>query len=274
MVGIAMALSPVQAGVREDSSEAVRIFACTGEKRPGFAAVGYGYHADAAKLELAKLDRANKKSVSRATCDELKIQLIHPLLLHAKRFGPAALVRTFELLETVARASRQPIEARLQTINSFFNSRIEYKSDMDHWKLVERWSSPQETLDDGQGDCEDYAIAKYFALVATGISETNLRIVITYALFERRWMSHAVLAYFPGPNGQPNVDASPLILDNLSDDILPVNQRRDMRPSLVSMDTRTTWKGLGWVSYGDRIVGPWRNVLEKADLEGWWPLQR
>ena len=43
------------------------------------------------------------------------------------------------------------------------------------------WASPLETLDKGRGDCEDYAIAKYFSLLAAGVPVARLRLVYVRA---------------------------------------------------------------------------------------------
>ena len=38
------------------------------------------------------------------------------------------------------------------------------------------WATPIEFMGTGAGDCEDYAIAKYFSLINLGIPEDKLRI--------------------------------------------------------------------------------------------------
>lgn len=53
-------------------------------------------------------------------------------------------------------------EKKLQFINGFYN-RWSSVSDLENYGKDEYWSTPEEFLEKG-GDCEDYAIAKYFAL--------------------------------------------------------------------------------------------------------------
>ena len=72
------------------------------------------------------------------------------------------------------------------------------------------------------GDCEDYVIAKYFALRGLGIPDSRLRMMFVTALSVNQ--AHMVLAYYPEPN------AIPLILDNINPRILPANKRRDLLP--------------------------------------------
>ena len=64
-----------------------------------------------------------------------------------------------------------------------------------------------QTLSRGQGDCEDFAIAKYFSLVRMGVPSERLRLTFVKALTQNQ--AHMVLAYYPSSSAQP------LILDNL-----------------------------------------------------------
>ncbi len=51
----------------------------------------------------------------------------------------------------------------LRNVNGFFNS-ISSRKDKDFYGKNEHWASPQEFISNRSGDCEDYAITKYFAL--------------------------------------------------------------------------------------------------------------
>jgi len=68
--------------------------------------------------------------------------------------------------------------ARIGLINRAINLAIQPMSDLAQWGVPDRWSAPLATLETGRGDCEDYAIAKYAALLASGISADDLRLVI------------------------------------------------------------------------------------------------
>jgi len=70
--------------------------------------------------------------------------------------------------------TRQKIEA----VNNYINARIEYKPDSDVWGKSDYWATIAETLGKGYGDCDDYAIAKYFTLREAGIAEEAMRIVV------------------------------------------------------------------------------------------------
>jgi predicted transglutaminase-like cysteine proteinase len=58
--------------------------------------------------------------------------------------------------------------------------------------VEDHWSPPLETLQTDRGDCEDYAIVKYLALLLAGLSRDDLKIVIVRNLLPNE--DHAVLA--------------------------------------------------------------------------------
>jgi predicted transglutaminase-like cysteine proteinase len=70
----------------------------------------------------------------------------------------------------------KPLPEQLREVNAFYNA-VPYLEDIDNWGVSDYWATPQEMLSRG-GDCEDYAIAKYLALKALGVSESQMRITI------------------------------------------------------------------------------------------------
>jgi predicted transglutaminase-like cysteine proteinase len=68
--------------------------------------------------------------------------------------------------------------ARIGVINRAINLSIMAVSDMAQWGVDDRWSPPLETFATGKGDCEDYAIAKYAALIETGIAAADVKLMI------------------------------------------------------------------------------------------------
>jgi len=154
--------------------------------------------------------------------------------------------------------------SRLRTIHLFFNRRIRFATDEVAWGQVDYWASPLETLRRGAGDCEDFAIAKYFSLLAAGVPAARLRLVYVRArLDEGPLQPHMVLAYYAAPG------ADPLVLDNLQDDIVPASRRDDLRP-VFSFNSEGLWQGVGAVSAGDPALRltRWREVMVKARAEG------
>lgn len=116
---------------------------------------------------------------------------------------------------------------RLQAVNRFFNQQLRYVEDIDLWREVDYWATPIQALIKGAGDCEDYAIAKYFSLRRMGIPSDKLRITYVKALRQNR--AHMVLTYYSTPQAQP------LVLDSLMDAIKPASQRTDLLPVYASM---------------------------------------
>ena len=102
---------------------------------------------------------------------------------------PAA-ARNF--LAIIAEGRAQSGRARIGVINRAINFAIRPMSDLAQWGVPDRWSSPLETFSTGRGDCEDYAIAKYVALMQAGIAAEDLRLVIVHDLAVGE--NHAVVA--------------------------------------------------------------------------------
>jgi predicted transglutaminase-like cysteine proteinase len=87
--------------------------------------------------------------------------------------------------------------AKIEFINQKVNSTIRYTSDIAQWGEPDVWSTPtavdgKGSFDTGLGDCEDYAIAKYMALKASGVSVEDLRILLVRD--RTVGMDHAILA--------------------------------------------------------------------------------
>ncbi|WP_422630855.1 cysteine protease LapG [Pseudomonas rhizophila] len=151
---------------------------------------------------------------------------------------------------------------QLKVVNLFFNKRVRYVEDIDLWRQVDYWETPIQALWKGAGDCEDYAIAKYFSLRRLGVSSDKLRITYVKALRQNR--AHMVLTYYATP------DAMPLVLDSLIDGILPASQRTDLLP-VYSFNAEGLWLpgAKGNKKVGDtKRLSRWQDVLKKMQAEG------
>jgi predicted transglutaminase-like cysteine proteinase len=187
------------------------------------------------------------------------------LLQSAQKMGPAALVRTQALIEEMQSERGADELDKLKSMNVFFNRQVQFESDSENWGMVDYWTSPMELLNRGIGDCEDYAIAKYFSLIAMGVSPAKMRMVYVRAQVGGSVQAHMVLAYYPEPA------AEPLILDNLITDMRPASRRPDLAP-VFSFNAEGLWQGVGESTAGDPVarLSRWREVLAKAKAEGWW----
>jgi predicted transglutaminase-like cysteine proteinase len=182
----------------------------------------------------------------------------------AERLGPQVVAALAPLQELLQQAAALDEQARLEPVNAWFNRRVVFRTDDEVWGEADHWSSPLELLQKGQGDCEDYAIAKYFSLIAVGTPVARLRLVYVRAQVSgNNAQAHMVLAYYP------QADAEPLILDNLVTSVRPASRRPDLTP-VFSFNSDGLWQGVGTQSAGDpqARLSRWRLVLAKAREEG------
>lgn len=96
------------------------------------------------------------------------------------------------------KSSREQLDA----VNRYVN-RQDYVVDIDNYGANDHWAQPTEFLENG-GDCEDFAILKFFSLRWLGWPAEKLRLVVVQDTKMRQ--SHAVLAVA--------TDQDVVILDN------------------------------------------------------------
>lgn len=193
---------------------------------------------------------------------------VEKMLATLQRYGGA---------ESVFRDWRQLIddskslEARdkLKRINEFFNRKLLFLDDIKVWGQTDYWATPLETLAKGQGDCEDFTIAKYFTLLSAGMPNEQLRLIYVKARIggpaSNVTQAHMVLAWYETP------DAEPLLLDNLITDIRPASRRPDLQP-VFSFNSMGIWanliaKGVP-SSTGVGRLTRWQDLLNRAKAEG------
>ena len=188
---------------------------------------------------------------------------VERMLGAARKLGPQAVTGT-RALQLVLVSSRGMDDAgKLDAVNQFFNQHVAFHDDTEIWNQVDYWASPLEALALGQGDCEDYAIAKYFSLLASGMPTAKLRLVYVRAHLAGRVQPHMVLAYYA------SAGAEPLVLDNLVGEVRKASQRPDLVP-VFSFNSDGLWQGVGTQAAGDPVarLSRWREVLAKARAEG------
>lgn len=112
-------------------------------------------------------------------------------------------------------------------VNRWLN-RYTYITDSRLWGKSDYWETPGVFVRKS-GDCEDYAIAKYYTLKALGWREDNLRVVVVHDAV--RDIPHAILAVkYNGTN---------YILDNLATEPLQDKYVRQYTPYYaVNADSR------------------------------------
>jgi predicted transglutaminase-like cysteine proteinase len=128
-----------------------------------------------------------------------------------------------QFLAIVDRGRTRDGRARLGEINRAINLAIHPMSDLAQYGEIDVWSSPLVTFYRGAGDCEDYAIAKYVALLEAGIAADDLRIVILRDTLSGE--DHAVTA--------ARLDGHWLMLDNRRMAMIEDGYVRNYRPLFV-----------------------------------------
>ena len=82
---------------------------------------------------------------------------------------------------------------KLRAISGFVNVQLNGKPDQVSYGLGEYWAPPREFVKNHGGDCEDFAICKYFALRGLGFAAGDLRLLLVeIPSHNNRW--HALLA--------------------------------------------------------------------------------
>ncbi|MDR1490361.1 MAG: transglutaminase-like cysteine peptidase [Desulfovibrio sp.] len=122
-----------------------------------------------------------------------------------------------------------PIRDKLQGVTNFFNQ-WPYKTDAEVWGVEDYWATPREFLI-RSGDCEDYAIAKFFALVDLGVPPELMRIAAVKDGI--RGLGHAVLVVF--------VDNDAYILDNITNLVLSHKKLTHYAP-LYTVNEEYLWR--------------------------------
>lgn len=177
-------------------------------------------------------------------------------------YGRARLQEWADLLEHSDGMSEQE---QLRAVNAFFNRSLLFIDDERNWRQTDYWATPVEALIKGAGDCEDYAIAKYLTLRRLGIDSAKLRITYVKALELNQ--AHMVLTWYATPTSDP------LVLDNLTSDMRPASQRRDLQP-VYAFNAEGLW--LPGPSGGKRTgdsknLSRWQDLLKKMRAEGFAP---
>jgi predicted transglutaminase-like cysteine proteinase len=187
-----------------------------------FAATGFtdlfGYTAepqqnlDYLPQWLAALERHLLQDVPEGDCSEASFNRCH--LQH--------------WLAYLAAIKSKPALEQIDAVNLYANKK-EYILDMTNYGTQDYWAIAREFLYNG-GDCEDYAITKFFSLRWLGFDTDTLRIVILQDTNLR--IAHAVLAVSYGNDI--------LILDNQTQQVVSHAAIAHYLP-LYSVNEKTWW---------------------------------
>ncbi|WP_198305358.1 transglutaminase-like cysteine peptidase [Arcobacter vandammei] len=191
-----------------------------------------------------------QKSFHISSSDLVKIE---------QKYGTSARERVESWDSMIEAAKNQSILNQLQMVNDFFN-KIPYKTDMAHWKKKDYWATPIEFMGTNGGDCEDYAIAKYFSLIKLGVPDSKLR--ITYVSYSKRnsnfEQAHMVLSYYH------KAGAEPVILDNINKTLQVASKRTDLKP-VYSFNASGLWQSqtVGETRAGENNLKSWKDLMSR-----------
>jgi len=119
----------------------------------------------------------------------------------------------------------------VEAVNDRYN-KFDYISDYDFIGKADYWQSPEEFERNRKGDCEDYAIAKYNALLRMGVDSNTLRLAYSVLTKNGRQEAHMVLLL--------EHDDDFWVLDNAVDKIELLSQRKDLF-TVYSFNTNRLW---------------------------------
>lgn len=154
----------------------------------------------------------------------------------------------------------EPERRQLAAANDFVNQ-FDFVDDIHHWGEEDYWATPLQTVVTAGGDCEDFAIAKYFTLDEMGMDTAKLRLTYVKALTLDQ--AHMVVSYYPEPRAEPK------ILDNLDPVIRPASERDDLLP-VYSFNGEGLWLARQghseYVDTSDRL-SLWQQLLQSMSAE-------
>lgn len=169
-----------------------------------------------------------------------------------KQYGSEAVNRLFSWQKLINNHRQETELEKIRLVTDFFNA-IPYHTDKEVWNQTDFWANPLEFIGKNTGDCEDYTIAKYLTLKAMGVSPDKLRMV--YVVSKKLKAPHMILAYYE------TEDAQPLILDNMTPQILYAADRKDLRPVYMFSENAI------WISPGNNA--PPKEVVSGMQIHAW-----
>jgi predicted transglutaminase-like cysteine proteinase len=153
----------------------------------------------------------------------------------------------------------------------FLNPRLQYVNEKVHNPqspegVSDYWQTPKQSLERGLGDCDDYAIGKFFTLRTLGVPEKNLRLM--FGLLHYPKEHHLNLGYVPCPE---DASCDVYLADNYDAIVRPLSKRTNFAP-IVAFNVVKWWackkNTEGKNTFLPRAQNPralkkWSDVLER-----------
>lgn len=135
----------------------------------------------------------------------------------------------------ISGSEQLPTLKRVSLINRAVNRALAYRSDQQIFGRADYWAKPDEVAVLGVGDCEDFAIAKLWALRAIGLTPEQLQFIVIKDT--RRNVLHAILAV--------HLDGGTYILDSLSDKVATQGAFQNYKPIMSFAANNSYIHGFG-----------------------------
>lgn len=190
------------------------------------------------------------------------------LAIAKARYGDQAVATVHDWQKLINELTPLTHEAKLDAVNDFFNTRVQFVDDIYNWKESDYWATPLETMGVLKGDCEDFTIAKYITLLLAGMPMEHLRLFYVKAKIGGTnspiSQAHMVLSYYEKSTSEP------LILDNLIPDIKTASNRPDLTP-VFSFNSAGIWVGASTTAASNdpaSKLSRWSDLIERMRKEG------
>jgi len=178
-----------------------------------------------------------------------------------RKYGKKAKKRAVLWSEMIESLRDEKILKKLKVVNDFFN-KFRYIPDRKVWHQEDYWASPFEFIGVGAGDCEDYAIAKYFSLRILGVPDSKLK--ITYVKLKKRIRgydeAHMVLNYYHRRT------STPIVLDNIDKKLKLATKRKDLKP-IYSFNASGLWEAQNKTKtlkkHGSNKLRKWQDMMSR-----------
>jgi predicted transglutaminase-like cysteine proteinase len=176
--------------------------------------------------------------------------------------------------QIVAYINTLPATHRAGHVNMLLNG-LRYASDMQTSGEEDHWDTPLEFLTRGSGDCEDFAIAKYFMLLEAGTPPELLRLAFVFYTGDDKTLSpgaarpkrtHVVALRYAQVG-----DRDPLVLDAIPR-IAPLSERDDLHLVFEFAADGSVTSAVSEAVVSGRAIGKmmtrWTDVLDRMRADG------
>ncbi|MCK4759955.1 MAG: transglutaminase-like cysteine peptidase [Candidatus Aminicenantes bacterium] len=168
------------------------------------------------------------------------------------------LIAVFLLLQSCATdpfdIPRADVPYPVSIVNDNIND-IPAGSDENVWDKLDYWATPNEFYAKGAGDCEDYAIAKYFTLRKAGIPASKMFLALGF-ISDDITEGHMILLV--------TNNGTKYVLDNMVDGITKLSERPDFK-ILYSFNENTLLIENMRMSPG--ILPKWKALINRMTKE-------